>query len=104
LDVIQTLAELTSHFHYLQFIGNRSIDEKDFGIVQKDRLSEMKKWSEEVKRFKEQNCKFAIVAANNRYAGFGPATANSFRRMMTLKEAVYEEIKQKRLRHHVVAV
>jgi uncharacterized protein YecE (DUF72 family) len=42
LDVIQTLAELTSHFHYLQFIGNRSIDEKDFGIVQKDRLFEMK--------------------------------------------------------------
>jgi hypothetical protein len=37
------------------------------------------------------------VAANNYYADFGPATANSFRKMMALKEAVYEEVKQKRL-------
>ena len=65
LDAIQTHAELTSHFRYLRFICDTRIDEKDFLIVQKDRLSEMKKWSEEVNRFKEQNCKFAVVAANN---------------------------------------
>jgi hypothetical protein len=46
----------------------------------------MKKWSEEVNRFKEQNCKFAVVTANNHYAGFSPATANSFREMMALKK------------------
>jgi uncharacterized protein YecE (DUF72 family) len=86
LDAIQTAAELTSHFHYLRFISDRSIDEKDFLIVQKDWLSEMKKWSEEVNRFKEQNCKFAVVTANNHYAGFGPATANSFRERMALKK------------------
>jgi hypothetical protein len=41
--------------------------------------------------------KFAIVAANNRCAGFGPAaTANSFRKMIGLKEAVWEEMKQDR--------
>jgi hypothetical protein len=40
---------------------------------------------------------YAIAAANNHYAGFGPATANSFRRMLGLKEAVWEEMKQNRL-------
>ncbi len=33
LDSIQTPAELTSDFLYLRFIGDRSIDEKDFGKV-----------------------------------------------------------------------
>jgi hypothetical protein len=40
---------------------------------------------------------FAIVAANNQYAGFGPATANSSRNMVGLKEDVWEEMKQKHL-------
>jgi hypothetical protein len=37
------------------------------------------------------------VAANNHYTGFGPATANSFRRMLGLKEVEWEEMKQERL-------
>jgi hypothetical protein len=35
---------------YLRFIGDRSIDEKNFGKIQKDRVMEMKKWSSKVKR------------------------------------------------------
>ena len=96
LDTIQTPAELTSDFLYLRFIGDRSIDEKDFGRVQKDRLKELTKWSEEVKRLKDK-ARFAIVAANNHYAGSGPATANSFRKMLGLKEVVWEEMKQEKL-------
>jgi uncharacterized protein YecE (DUF72 family) len=96
LETIQTPPELTSDFIYLRFIGDRSIDEKDFGRVQKDRLKELRLWSDSVHRVKDK-AKFAIVAANNHYAGFGPATANSFRRMVGLKEAVWEEMKQKRL-------
>jgi uncharacterized protein YecE (DUF72 family) len=96
LDTIQTPPELTSDFAYLRFIGDRSIDEKDFGRVQKDRLKELTLWSDSVRRVKDK-AKFAIVAANNHYAGFGPATANSFRKMVGLKEAVWEEMKQKRL-------
>jgi len=34
------------------------------------------------------------VATNNRYAGFGPATANSLRKILGLKEAVWEEMMQ----------
>jgi uncharacterized protein YecE (DUF72 family) len=87
LDTTQTPPELTADFLYLRFIGDRSIDEKDFGTVQKDRLKELIKWSEEVRKSKDR-AKYAIVAANNHYAGSGPATANSFRKMVGLKEAV----------------
>ncbi len=96
LDTIQTPPELTSDFIYLRFIGDRSIDEKDFGRVQKDRLKELRTWSYTVQRVKNK-ANYAIVAANNHYAGFGPATVNSFRRLMGLKEVVWEEMKQKRL-------
>jgi uncharacterized protein YecE (DUF72 family) len=84
-------------FVYLRFIGDRSIDEKDFGRLQKDRIKELRLWSRSVQGVKNK-AKYAIVAANNRYAGFGPATANSFRRMAGLKEeAVWEAMKQSRL-------
>ena len=45
----------------------------------------------------QDKAKFLIVAANNDYAGFGPATANSFRKLVGLKEVEWEEMKQKRL-------
>jgi uncharacterized protein YecE (DUF72 family) len=96
LATIQTPPVLTSDFIYLRFIGDRSIDEKDFGKIQKDRLKELQRWSEEVKKLKDK-ARFAAVAANNHYAGFGPATANSFRKMMGLREVQWEEMKQKRL-------
>jgi uncharacterized protein YecE (DUF72 family) len=96
LDIIQTPAELTSDFVYLRFIGDRSIDEKDFGKIQKNRLRELRVWSDSTRRIKDK-AKFAVVAANNHYAGFGPATANSFRKMLGMKEAVWEEMKQERL-------
>ena len=96
LDDIQTPAELTSDFVYLRFIGDRSIDEREFGRIQKDRSKELKMWSESLDRVKD-NATLAIVAANNHYAGFGPATANSFRKIVGLKEVVWEEMKQNRL-------
>jgi hypothetical protein len=55
----------------LRFIGDRSIDEKDFGRVQKDQLKELRLWSDSVRGVKNK-AKFAVVAANNHYAGFGP--------------------------------
>ena len=96
LDNIQTPPELTTDFLYLRFIGDRSIDEKDFGTIQKDRETEMKKWASTVKKI-DNSVKFGIVAANNHYAGFGPATANNFRRMLGMEELAWEEMKQRRL-------
>jgi uncharacterized protein YecE (DUF72 family) len=96
LDNIQTPPELTSDFVYLLFIGDRCINEKDFGIVQKNWLTELNRWSDSLRSI-NNIAKFAIVAANNHYAGFGPSTANSFRKMLGLKEAVWEEMTQNRL-------
>jgi hypothetical protein len=33
-----------------------------------------------------------IVAANNHYAGFGPRTANTFRKMLDLSEATWNDV------------
>ena len=85
---IRTPPVVTTDFIYVRFIGDRSIDEKDFGNIQKDRVSEMKKWARRVKKAEEENkqLNLAIVASNNHYAGFGPGTANMFRKMVGLSE------------------
>jgi uncharacterized protein YecE (DUF72 family) len=100
LDIIQTPPELTTDFFYLRLIGDRSIDEKDFGRIQKDRINEMQEWARNIlekNKDEDDYLKFGIVAANNHYAGFGPATANNFRKMLGLNEVVWEEMKQGRL-------
>jgi hypothetical protein len=63
---------------------------------------EMKKWSNKLKRaVNEQKAargktiNLAIVSANNRYAGFGPETANTFRKMIGLSSINWQEAKGK---------
>lgn len=55
---------------YIRLIGDRSIDEKDFGKIQKNRISEMQRWTDELKKIQrsEMDIKAAMVAANNHYA------------------------------------
>jgi uncharacterized protein YecE (DUF72 family) len=85
---IKTPPIVTSDFVYVRLVGDRSIDERDFGTIQIDRIKEMKKVA---RNFKEDgsnegnlsNVKLAIVAANNHYAGFGPGTVNIFRLLLT---------------------
>ncbi len=91
LAEIQTPPIVTTDFLYLRFIGDRSIQEKDFGRIQIDRVFEMQKWADSIKRVKDEDIKLAIIAANNHYAGFGPGTANVFRNMLGLSEAKWEE-------------
>ena len=74
---IRTPPIVTSDFLYIRFIGDRSIDQKDFGKIQKDRVSEMNKWAREIKevesgngRGKNKEVSLAMIAANNHYAGF----------------------------------
>jgi uncharacterized protein YecE (DUF72 family) len=92
LDTIQTPPELTTDFFYLRLIGDRSIPEEEFGRIQKDRLKEMDKWAKAVNRVKNR-MSFGIMAANNHYAGFGPATANMFRKLVGLKPVVWDLMK-----------
>ena len=86
---------VTTDFLYIRFIGDRTIQEKDFGKIQKDRISEMKKWVRFLKRAREEQrdrLNLAIVAANIHYAGFGPGTANTFRKMLDLSEVTWENV------------
>ena len=88
---------VTTDFLYVRFIGDRSIDEKDFGIIQKDRVSEMSNWAEQIKnveigkeRGRRSEVRDAMIAPNNHYAGFGPGTVNIFRNMVGQSELSWE--------------
>jgi uncharacterized protein YecE (DUF72 family) len=91
LAELQTPPVVTTDFLYVRFIGDRSIQEKDFGRIQIDRITEMQKWAENIKNVQGEDMNLAIVAANNHYAGFGPGTVNMFRNMIGLPEAKWEE-------------
>lgn len=98
LAKIQTPPVVTTDFIYLRFIGDRSIPDSEFGTLQKDRSGEMLYWVNEIDELDRSNVlKMGFVAANNHYAGFGPATANGFRRMVGLPEVKWDEMKQRRL-------
>jgi uncharacterized protein YecE (DUF72 family) len=87
LDVVQTPPVVTSDMVYIRFIGDRSISEKDFGTIQRDRAVEMLNWVNKLKQVQQydRRVEVAMVAANNHYAGFGPATSNTFREMVGLQ-------------------
>jgi uncharacterized protein YecE (DUF72 family) len=90
LAEIRTPPIVSSDFVYVRFIGDRSIQEKDFGRIQIDRIKEMKKvarnFKDDTNEGRLSGVKLAIVAANNHYAGFGPGTVNIFRQLLGLEE------------------
>jgi hypothetical protein len=95
LDTLQALPKLTSDFlHTCTSLETGALMKKTLAVSRKISLKSSDCGHTP---FEESTTKYAIVAANNHYAGFGPATANSFRKMLGLKEAVWEEMKQKRL-------
>jgi uncharacterized protein YecE (DUF72 family) len=91
LAEIQTPPLATTNFLYLRLIGDRTIQEKDFGRIQIDRVLEMQKWADNIKKVEYERINLAIIAANNHYAGFGPGTVNLFRNMLGVPEAKWEE-------------
>jgi uncharacterized protein YecE (DUF72 family) len=86
----------TSDFIYIRFIGDRSIQEKDFGQIQIDRIKEMQKVTHNLKRETNEgnvtDVKLAIVEANNHYAGFGPGTVNIFRQLLGMNEIKWNDV------------
>jgi len=85
---------LTTDFLYLRLIGDRSIQEKDFGRIQIDRVLEMQKWVDNLKTVEGERIKLEIMTANNHYAGFGPRTVNIFRNMLGLPQAEWKDVKE----------
>jgi len=93
LAEIKTSPGVTTDFIYLRLIGDRSIQEKDFGRIQIDRVVDMQKWVENLKTVKDEHINLAIMTANNHYAGFGPGTVNIFRNLLGLPQAGWKEMK-----------
>jgi DNA polymerase IV (DinB-like DNA polymerase) len=89
-DTLVTPPILTTDFLYLRLIGDRSIDERDFGKIKKDRRKQIQLWTRIIKDIQrnEKNIQTAIIAANNHYAGFGPMTAKLFAEIMNLQNKV----------------
>jgi uncharacterized protein YecE (DUF72 family) len=54
---MKTPPVVTSDFVYLRLIGDRSIDEKDFGRILKDRSEEMEDWAENLKWYNKKESK-----------------------------------------------
>lgn len=63
----------------------------------KPSTKEMEYWAKQVVKTSQGKVQFGIMGANNHYAGFGPMTANTFRKMLGLKEVVWEAKKQQSL-------
>ena len=93
---IENPLPITSDFLYLRLIGDRSISESDFGKVVKKREEEIKQWSTKLQEISD--IPLAFVMTNNHFEGFGPATANSLRMNLGMKELMWEEKLQKTLR------
>jgi uncharacterized protein YecE (DUF72 family) len=99
MDVLQTPPVITTDFIYLRLIGDRSIQESNFGKLQRDRSLEMKGWADKISRLeeREKSLKIGIVAANNHYGGFGPGTVNKFREMLNLEPKSIKHINLKEI-------
>lgn len=94
VDGVDNPAPVTSDLVYLRLIGDRSIDESQFGKILKDRTNEMKKW---INRLKVSKASLAMINLNNHFAGFAPGSANQFRKLMGMDELRFEDKKQKTL-------
>ena len=67
LAELKTPPVVTTDFLYLGLIGDRSIQEKDFGLIQIDRIEDKQKWIDNIKTVEDEHIKLAIMTANNHY-------------------------------------
>lgn len=99
VEGIRNSTLLTSDFVYLRLIGDRTIPESEFGKVVRDKTTSLKNWTEKLISLQDK-ISFAVIMANNRYEGFGPATANKLRVLLGLDELVFSDTKQTRLENY----
>jgi uncharacterized protein YecE (DUF72 family) len=87
-DKLVSPSIVTSDQVYLRFIGDRSISEKDFGMIVKDRRKEMLEYVKKVRETQNENSNIndVLIAFNNHFAGFGPQSVNDFLNLMNMSE------------------
>jgi uncharacterized protein YecE (DUF72 family) len=83
---LKTPPIVTANQIYIRFIGDRSIDDKDFGKIVKDRKKEMVEYVDILNKTDLQDYQNIAIAFNNHFAGFGPQSANTFLKLMDRPE------------------
>ncbi len=90
-DELKTPPIVTSDQIYIRFIGDRSIDENDFGRIVKNRDKDVAEYVDNMNKMQEGEAgkkgTKIIAAFNNHFAGFGPESANTFLRLVNEPEA-----------------
>jgi uncharacterized protein YecE (DUF72 family) len=99
-DELKTPPIVTSNQIYIRFIGDRSINEKDFGKIIKDREKETKEYVDHIKRTRQDDANEQhhqlVIAFNNHFAGFGPQSANEFLRLINKPEVDWKGASQQK--------
>ncbi|VFJ15177.1 DUF72 domain-containing protein [Candidatus Nitrosocosmicus franklandus] len=87
-DELVSPSIVTSDHVYIRFIGDRSISEKDFGKIVKDRRKDLLEYVKQVREIQNENSDIQdiLIAFNNHFAGFGPQSVNDFLRLMSMSE------------------
>lgn len=88
-DELTTPQIMTTDQIYVRFIGDRSINERDFGHVVRDRTEELREFAKRLKEIQTDNAsntRDILIAFNNHFAGFGPQSVNDFLKIMNISE------------------
>ena len=88
--------KITSDYVYVRLIGDRTIQESEFGRVVINRTKQIENWADKIKKI-EDKVGLAMIMANNHFEGFAPSTANTLRMKLGLKELIWDEKRQTKL-------
>lgn len=87
-DELRTPTIVTSDQIYIRFIGDRSIEVKNFGKIVKNRDKEMQTYANTISDIQDKSNKMNfVIAFNNHYAGYSPQSANSFSKMLGIESS-----------------
>jgi uncharacterized protein YecE (DUF72 family) len=101
-DELKTPPIITSDQIYVRFIGDRSINEKDFGKIVKDRKKEMQDYTDILKDKVSEQHQNLSIAFNNHFAGFGPESATIFLKMMDKPAIAPDWTKELKENHNII--
>lgn len=90
-DELATPQIITANQIYVINIGDRSINENDFGHVIKDRSKELRDFAKRLKEIQEHNTinsnvSDILIAFNNHFAGVGPQSVNDSLKIIDMPE------------------
>lgn len=104
-DELKTPSIVTSDQIYIRFIGDRSINENDFGRIVRNRDKDVIEYVDRLNEMQKEKAGTVhtqtIIAFNNHFAGFGPESANTFLRLVNEPEANWKKDLDEQQKHQV---